>query len=118
MVREQARAGKRQIERSLGERSPEPILRAPRPQTARSANQRHGRDPSPGLLWWDLDSIADTGDAIGKGIKTGLTFGGVGSRVTDSYVLTATFKPTGGPAVQKIYRHALHSAIGASALGS
>ena len=59
-----------------------------------------------------LNNIADTGDAIGKGIKTGLTFGGVGSRVTDSYVLTATFKPTGGPAVQKIYRHALHSAIG------
>ncbi len=36
-----------------------------------------------------VNNIADTGDTIGKGIKTGLTFGGVGSRVTDSYVLTA-----------------------------
>ena len=59
-----------------------------------------------------LDNVADLGGAAGKGALTGVTFGAKGSQVTDGYVLTATFRPTGKPAVTKVYRHAIHSTIG------
>ena len=59
-----------------------------------------------------LDNVADTGDAAGKGAVTGLTFGAKGSQVTDGYIMTATFRAPGKPAVTKVYRHALHSTIG------
>lgn len=63
-----------------------------------------------------LNNVADVDGAVGQGVKTGLTFGGGGSLVTDSYVLKATFLQTGKVAVEKTYRHALHSTIG-NALG-
>src|SRR5262245_19284756 len=59
-----------------------------------------------------LDNVADTGDAAGKGAVTGLTFGAKGSQVTDGYIMTATFRAPGKPAVTKVYRHAIHSTIG------
>ena len=59
-----------------------------------------------------LNNTTDMSDAVGKGIKTGLTFGAAGSMVTDYYTFTATFTPLGKPPVQKVYRHALHTTIG------
>ena len=59
-----------------------------------------------------LNNVADVDGAVGKGVKTGLTFGAAGSLVTDTYVLKATFLQTGKVAVEKTYRHALHSTIG------
>jgi hypothetical protein len=59
-----------------------------------------------------LDNVGDIGDAAGKGVLTGLTFGAKGSLVTDGYVMTATFRPVGKDPVTKVYRHALHSTLG------
>jgi hypothetical protein len=59
-----------------------------------------------------LNNVADIDGAVGKGAKTGLTFGAAGSLVTDSYVLKAMFLRPGKVAVEKTYRHALHSTIG------
>ena len=59
-----------------------------------------------------LNNLANIGDAAGKGFLTGLTFGGAGSLVTDSYVMSATFAAPGKPRVSKTYEHALHTTIG------
>jgi hypothetical protein len=59
-----------------------------------------------------MNNIGDVGDAVGKGVKTGLTFGAAGSTVSDHYTFTATFTARGKPPVQKVYYHALHSTIG------
>ena len=59
-----------------------------------------------------LNNVADIGDAVAKGVGTGLTFGAAGSMVTDGYVFTATYRPVGKDPVQKVYRHALHTTIG------
>ncbi len=59
-----------------------------------------------------LDNVGDLGEAAGKGAKTGVTFGAVGSLVTDGYIFTATFRPVGKEPVTKVYRHAIHSTIG------
>ena len=59
-----------------------------------------------------LDNVADIGDAAGQGARTGATFGAVGSKVTDGYVFTATFRRVGKDSVTKVYRHAIHSTIG------
>lgn len=61
-----------------------------------------------------LDNVADIGDAVGKGMKTGATFGAAGSQVTDGYVFTGTFRPVGRQAVTKVYRHAIHTTIGSA----
>jgi len=59
-----------------------------------------------------LDNVGDVGDAMAKGMKTGVTFGGAGSLVTDGYIFSATFRPAGKEPVTKVYRHAIHSTIG------
>jgi hypothetical protein len=69
-------------------------------------------DPALPLLHVELNNVGDTGAAVGKGIGTGLTFGLVGSRVTDGYVFTAILKRPGQPDLQKIYNHAIHTTIG------
>jgi hypothetical protein len=61
-----------------------------------------------------LDNIGDIGDAAAKGMKTGATFGGAGSMVTDGYLFTATFRPSGKEPITKVYRHAIHSTIGST----
>jgi hypothetical protein len=58
--------------------------------------------------------LTDQGDAVAKGFATGLTFGLVGSAVTDGYVCTMEYLPPG--AVNKVTatsRHAIHSTMGA-----
>src|SRR5438132_1076307 len=59
-----------------------------------------------------LDNRGDVGDAMAKGMLTGITFGGAGSRVTDGYVFTVKFQRAGGEPLTKVYRHAIHSTIG------
>jgi hypothetical protein len=58
--------------------------------------------------------ITDQGDAAAKGFATGLTFGLVGSAVTDGYICTIEYVPPGGGAkVSKTTRHAIHTTMGA-----
>lgn len=58
--------------------------------------------------------ITDQSDAVAKGFATGLTFGLVGSAVTDGYVCTMEYVPPGtGPKVTATSRHAIHATIGA-----
>jgi hypothetical protein len=58
--------------------------------------------------------ITDQGDAAAKGFATGLTFGLVGSAVTDGYVCVVEYVPAGGRAkVSKTTRHAIHTTMGA-----
>ena len=70
-------------------------------------------DTSVGKLKVIMNNVADIGEAAGKGFGTGLTFGLVGSMVTDSYVFTAEYFPPGeNEAISKSYEHAIHTAIG------
>jgi hypothetical protein len=58
--------------------------------------------------------ITDQGDAAAKGFATGLTFGLVGSAVTDGYICVVEYVPPGGGAkVSKTARHAIHTTMGA-----
>ena len=42
-----------------------------------------------------MNNVGDLGEAYRKGYFTGLTFGLVGSMVTDGYVFSATYRPAG-----------------------
>jgi hypothetical protein len=59
-----------------------------------------------------MNNVGDKGEAITKGVGTGLTFGLAGSIVTDGYVFTTTFQAVGKEPVRKVYKHALHTTIG------
>jgi hypothetical protein len=61
-----------------------------------------------------LNNVGDVGEAAAKGAKVGATFGASGALVTDAFVFTATFRPAGKEAVTKVYRHAMHSAVGSA----
>lgn len=62
-----------------------------------------------------LDNVPLTDDAFAKGFVTGLTFGLAGSKVSDGYVCTATYRPSANaPAIIKKARHAIHTTMGAS----
>jgi len=69
-------------------------------------------DPAKMILKVQLDNVGDVGSAAAKGFGTGLTFGLVGSMVTDGYTFTATLERPGLPPIQKIYKHAIHTTIG------
>ncbi|MET0499826.1 MAG: hypothetical protein ABW106_16310 [Steroidobacteraceae bacterium] len=51
--------------------------------------------------------------AFAKGFATGLTFGLVGSAVTDGYICTVDFVSPRGVKVTKKLRHAIHTTMGA-----
>ena len=58
--------------------------------------------------------ITSQNDAVAHGFATGLTFGLVGSAVTDGYVCTMEFLPPGvANKVSATSRHAIHSTMGA-----
>ncbi|MBM0105193.1 hypothetical protein JM946_10545 [Steroidobacter sp. S1-65] len=58
--------------------------------------------------------ITDQGDAAAKGFATGLTFGLVGSAVTDGYICTMEYLPPGATnKVTTTSRHAIHATMGA-----
>jgi hypothetical protein len=64
------------------------------------------------LITIDNVPITKDSDAVAKGIGTGLTFGLVGSMVTDGYICEATFSAPGGEPVSFKFNHAIHSTIG------
>lgn len=70
-----------------------------------------GEAPSGGVLKVMIDNVAITDNAAAKGFGTGLTFGLVGSMVTDGYVCTMTYTRD-GKATETTVKHALHSTIG------
>ncbi|WP_298311062.1 hypothetical protein [Propionivibrio sp.] len=65
------------------------------------------------LLSITLNNVPISDDAFSKGFATGLTFGLVGSQVTDGYVCTARFMTDGSSsALVKQARHAIHTTVG------
>lgn len=77
-----------------------------------------GTAPAAGgrLLSLTVNNVPVTDDAFSKGFVTGLTFGLVGSSVSDGYVCTASYlAPGSSTPVVKSARHAIHTAMGAGA---
>lgn len=64
-----------------------------------------------GVLTVVIDNVPITDNAAAKGFGTGLTFGAVGSMVTDGYVATAKYQRN-GVTTEVTARHALHTTIG------
>lgn len=58
-----------------------------------------------------INNIVDMSDAAAKGFGVGLTFGAVGTTVTDYYEVTVEYTDTEGSLI-KSYKHAIHSTIG------
>lgn len=68
------------------------------------------------LLSVTLNNVPLSDDAFTKGFVTGLTFGLVGSQVSDGYVCTVSYLGGGQAApVVKAVRHAIHTVVGAGA---
>jgi hypothetical protein len=67
---------------------------------------------SEGVVRITVNNIADMGAAAGKGFGTGLTFGLVGSTVTDAYEMSVTIVVGNNTFARTSVRHALHTAIG------
>jgi hypothetical protein len=64
------------------------------------------------VITLDNVPITSSSDAMAKGFGTGLTFGLIGTMITDGYVCEAVYSaPTGDP-VTFTYRHAIHTTIG------
>ncbi|QBI02543.1 hypothetical protein [Pseudoduganella albidiflava] len=72
--------------------------------------------PDAGRLQVVLNNVAIAGqNPAAAGFVTGLTFGAVGSTVTDGYICTVTYLPPGqAQPVQVSARHAIHTTLGAS----
>lgn len=64
-----------------------------------------------GLLSVVIDNVPITDNAAAKGFGTGLTFGAVGTMVTDGYVATAKYQRN-GVTTEATAKHALHTTIG------
>lgn len=62
-----------------------------------------------------INNIGDLSDARAKGVAAGLTFGAAGVAVSDFYEMTASFTTPEGVSTKKLYKHAIHSTIGAHA---
>ncbi|MEN6622128.1 MAG: hypothetical protein ABFD50_11325 [Smithella sp.] len=63
-------------------------------------------------LFFTMNNIADLENATKQGFKTGFTFGGAGSVVSDNYAFTGKLIPVKGKEFKGEYKHALHTAIG------
>ncbi|WP_157376333.1 hypothetical protein [Burkholderia ubonensis] len=59
-----------------------------------------------------INNLPQTENASAQGFGTGLTFGLVGTMVTDGYVCTATYAAPGHDAVTKVVKHAIYTTIG------
>lgn len=59
-----------------------------------------------------INNLAAIGSAASKGAATGLTFGAVGTAVTDEYEMIVQFDTGSGEVIRKSYRHAIHTVIG------
>jgi hypothetical protein len=67
------------------------------------------------LLGIKLNNVPMSDDAFSKGFATGLTFGLVGSQVSDGYICTVSYMAPGKEPVVKVVRHAIHTTVGAAA---
>lgn len=59
-----------------------------------------------------VNNVADVGTAFAKGFGSGLTFGIVGTTVTDAYEMTVTITVAGRTFSRSGVRHALHTTLG------
>jgi hypothetical protein len=59
-----------------------------------------------------FNNVGNRSGAAGKGFVTGLTFGAVGSLVTDGYIMTVEYSQPGQPTLTKTYQHAIYTTIG------
>ena len=66
---------------------------------------------SGGVLTVTINNVADTDDAMSKGIGTGLTMGLVGTMVKDGYVCAATYTRDGKTTDASVH-HAIYTTIG------
>jgi len=65
-----------------------------------------------GILKITVNNFGDKGEAVAKGFGTGLTFGLIGSTVTDYYEMQAEFSLEGRTVREDSYQHAIHTTIG------
>jgi hypothetical protein len=65
-----------------------------------------------GTLAITINDIGDRGAAAGKGFMSGLTFGAVGSLVTDGYVMKVDYTSDRGFQFKGTYQHAIYTTIG------
>ncbi|NIF88010.1 hypothetical protein [Burkholderia sp. Cy-637] len=68
--------------------------------------------PSGRKLSISINNVPLTDNVAAKGFGTGLTFGLVGSMVTDGYICTASYVEPGHDVVTKVVKHAIHTTIG------
>ena len=73
-------------------------------------------DSASGEIHVVLNNSTDKAAAAAKGFGTGLTFGLVGSTVTDLYEMEVTMTANGKTFHKSGIRHALHSAVGNASL--
>jgi hypothetical protein len=59
-----------------------------------------------------VNNIGDRGNAAAKGIGTGLTFGLVGTTVTDAYEMSISITANGKTITRTAIKHAIQTAIG------
>lgn len=52
------------------------------------------------------------GETKGSGYATGFSFGAVGTRTLDRYIITAVYEVEGAQPITKEYRHAIHATVG------
>ena len=63
-----------------------------------------------------VNNVGNVGDAVAKGVGTGLTFGLVGSTVMDGYEMKVAITINGKTASRTAIKHALYTAIGNTTL--
>jgi len=68
--------------------------------------------PSGRKLSISINNIALTDNVAAKGFGVGLTFGLVGTMVTDGYICTVNYVEPGHDAVTKVVKHAIYTTIG------
>jgi hypothetical protein len=62
-----------------------------------------------------MNNVPLTDDTAARGFGVGLTFGIVGTMVSDGYTFDATLSEPGRPAASRSFKHAIHSTIGNAA---
>jgi len=73
-------------------------------------------EPGDGEIHIVMNNIADMGSAAAKGFGTGLTFGLVGSTVTDAYEMSVTITIGNRSISRTSIKHAIHTAVGNASL--
>jgi hypothetical protein len=68
--------------------------------------------PSGRKLSISINNVPLTDNVAAKGFGVGLTFGLVGTMITDGYECTASYVEPGHEAVTKVVKHALYTTIG------